>query len=45
MAFALAAFGAGALIAPALVIVSMLVSDHAPPQYATEAFTWSPRRS
>ena len=41
VAFALAAFGAGALIAPALVIVSMLVSDHAPSHYATEAFTWS----
>ena len=29
------------MIAPAMTTVSLLVSEHAPPQYATEAFTWS----
>lgn len=38
---AFAAFAAGVLIAPALTLVSVLVSDLAPSQYATEAFTWS----
>jgi predicted MFS family arabinose efflux permease len=35
------AFVAGAMIAPAMTIVSLLVSEFAPPRYATEAFTWS----
>ena len=35
------AFLAGAMIAPAMTIVSLLVAEIAPPQYATEAFTWS----
>lgn len=35
------AFLAGAMIAPAMTIVSLLVSTFAPPRYATEAFTWS----
>ena len=35
------AFAAGALIAPAMTVVSLLVSDIAPPRYATEAFMWS----
>lgn len=35
------AFLAGALIAPAMTVVSLLVSDIAPPRYATEAFMWS----
>jgi len=35
------AFLAGAMIAPAMTIVSLLVSEFAPPRYATEAFTWS----
>jgi predicted MFS family arabinose efflux permease len=34
------AFAAGALIAPAMTTVSLLVSELAPPKYATEAFTW-----
>jgi MFS family permease len=38
---ALAAFVAGLCIAPALTIVSLLVSTYAPARYATEAFTWS----
>ena len=38
---ALAAFAAGLCIAPALTIVSLLVSSYAPARYATEAFTWS----
>jgi MFS family permease len=32
---------AGVVMAPALIIQSMLVARTAPPQYATEAFTWS----
>ena len=32
---------AGAMIAPAMTVVSLLVSEIAPPKYATEAFTWS----
>jgi predicted MFS family arabinose efflux permease len=35
------AFLAGAMIAPAMTTVSLLVSELAPPKYATEAFTWS----
>ena len=35
------AFLAGAMIAPAMTIVSLLVAEIAPPHYATEAFTWS----
>jgi MFS family permease len=38
---ALAAFVAGLFIAPALTVVTMLVSTYAPTRYATEAFTWS----
>lgn len=36
-----AAFAAGALIAPAMTSVALLVSQIAPARYATEAFTWS----
>jgi MFS family permease len=39
--FGLVAFLAGALIAPSITAQSVLVSRLAPPQYATEAFTWS----
>jgi predicted MFS family arabinose efflux permease len=35
------AFLAGALIAPAMTTVSLLISTLAPARYATEAFTWS----
>jgi MFS family permease len=35
------AFCAGALIAPALTSVMLVISKHAPEHYATEAFTWS----
>lgn len=38
---AVVALAAGALIAPALILVSVLVTDLAPSHYATEAFTWS----
>ena len=38
---ALAGFAAGLCIAPALTMVTMLISFHAPVRYATEAFTWS----
>jgi len=38
---AMVAFVAGLCIAPALTIVTLLVSSHAPSRYATEAFTWS----
>ena len=41
LAFAVVAFFAGALIAPSITAQSVLVSRFAPPQYATEAFTWS----
>jgi MFS family permease len=34
------AFGAGLTIAPALTVLSLLVTQHAPERYATEAFTW-----
>ena len=34
------AFGAGLTIAPALTVLSLLVTQHAPARYATEAFTW-----
>ena len=39
--FALLGIVAGVVMAPALIIQSMLVARTAPPQYATEAFTWS----
>lgn len=32
---------AGLMIAPAMTIVTLLISKYAPPKYATEAFTWS----
>jgi MFS family permease len=35
------AFLTGALIAPALTSVMLMISTHAPARYATEAFTWS----
>ena len=41
VAFGIVAFLAGALIAPTLTAHAVLVSRLAPPQYATEAFTWS----
>jgi predicted MFS family arabinose efflux permease len=41
VAFAITAFLAGALIAPSIAAQNVLVSRLAPPQYATEAFTWS----
>ncbi|HTS23001.1 MAG TPA: MFS transporter [Casimicrobiaceae bacterium] len=34
------AFGVGLTIAPALTVLSLLVTQHAPARYATEAFTW-----
>ena len=37
---AVLAFGAGLMIAPALTALSLLVTQHAPVRYATEAFTW-----
>jgi MFS family permease len=37
----LAAFVAGLFIAPALTLVTLLVSSYAPARYATEAFTWA----
>lgn len=40
-ALAPVAFAAGMMIAPAMTVVSLLVSEFAPPKYATEAFTWS----
>ncbi len=39
--FAALGIAAGVVMAPALIIQSMLVAKTAPPQYATEAFTWS----
>lgn len=39
--FTLLGVAAGVVMAPALIIQSMLVARTAPPQYATEAFTWS----
>jgi len=41
LAFAVAAFLAGAAIAPTIACQSVLVSRLAPAHYATEAFTWS----
>ena len=35
------AFAAGLMIAPSMTGATLLVSRHAPPAYATEAFTWS----
>lgn len=40
-AYGVLAFLSGALIAPTLTAHAVLVSRLAPPQYATEAFTWS----
>lgn len=40
-AFTLLGVVAGVVMAPALIIQSMLVARTAPAQYATEAFTWS----
>jgi MFS family permease len=37
---AVVAFVAGLCIAPALTLVTLLVSSYAPARYATEAFTW-----
>lgn len=34
------AFGTGLTIAPALTVLSLLVTQQAPARYATEAFTW-----
>jgi MFS family permease len=39
--YAALALVAGFGIAPSFVVVTMLVSTHAPARYATEAFTWS----
>ena len=39
--FTLLGVAAGIVMAPALIIQSMLVARTAQPQYATEAFTWS----
>jgi MFS family permease len=39
--FGIAAFLAGVAIAPSIAAQSLLVSRMSPPQYATEAFTWS----
>jgi MFS family permease len=39
--FTLVGVAAGVVMAPALIIQSMLVARTAPPQFATEAFTWS----
>jgi predicted MFS family arabinose efflux permease len=41
IAFTVLGVVAGVVMAPALIIQSMLVARTAPPQYATEAFTWS----
>ena len=38
---AVAGFAAGLCIAPALTVVTLLISSYAPVRYATEAFTWS----
>jgi predicted MFS family arabinose efflux permease len=40
-AFTILGIVAGVVMAPALIIQSMLVAKTAPAQYATEAFTWS----
>lgn len=39
--FVVLGVAAGVVMAPALIIQSMLVAKIAPPHYATEAFTWS----
>ena len=39
--FTVLGVAAGIVMAPALIMQSMLVARTAPPQYATEAFTWS----
>jgi predicted MFS family arabinose efflux permease len=39
--FAVLGVAAGVVMAPALIIQSMLVAKIAPSHYATEAFTWS----
>jgi predicted MFS family arabinose efflux permease len=41
VAFTVLGIVAGIVMAPALIIQSMLVARTAPAQYATEAFTWS----
>jgi MFS family permease len=41
LVFAALGIAAGVVMAPALIIQSMLVARATPPQYATEAFTWS----
>jgi len=41
IAFTVLGVAAGVVMAPALIIQSMLVAKTAPPHYATEAFTWS----
>lgn len=41
LAFTVLGVAAGVVMAPALIIQSMLVARTAPPHYATEAFTWS----
>jgi MFS family permease len=41
IALGVAAFLAGATIAPSIAAQSVLVARMAPPKYATEAFTWS----
>ena len=41
IAFVVLGVAAGVVMAPALIIQSMLVAKIAPPHFATEAFTWS----
>jgi predicted MFS family arabinose efflux permease len=41
VAFTVLGIAAGIVMAPALIMQSMLVARTAPPQYATEAFTWA----
>ena len=41
LVFTVLGVAAGVVMAPALIIQSMLVARTAPPHYATEAFTWS----
>jgi predicted MFS family arabinose efflux permease len=41
MAFGLLSIFAGVVMAPALIIQSMLVAKTAKPEHVTEAFTWS----
>jgi len=40
-AYVMLAFISGLLVAPALTVVMLLISERAPARYATEAFTWS----